>query len=113
MRKGRTSLWTVSILTLISLAMVLPGIAIAGESDIAAGKKIYSNSGCIACHTINSVGGKLGPDLTHIGSKENSAWLEEQVKDPKAHFPNSVMPAFKRMSKKELDQLVDYLDSLK
>ncbi|MEJ2255325.1 MAG: cytochrome c [Nitrospirota bacterium] len=89
-------------------------LASSGESEaVAEGKRVFEKWSCSACHTINGVGGHVGPDLTHIGSKKSEAWLKKQIRDPRAHFAQSVMPAFPDMTKKELDSLVQYLLSLK
>jgi mono/diheme cytochrome c family protein len=50
---------------------------------------------CLTCHTIGSRGGKVGPDLTYVGSWGiDQAFLEEWIK--KASGPNA-MPHDKRM----------------
>lgn len=35
--------------------------------NAADGRKIFEQTGCIACHTVNNVGGKIGPDLSVVG----------------------------------------------
>lgn len=39
-----------------------------------AGKEIFVNKGCVSCHTLGSVGGKIGPDLTRVG-----AWVSDEA----------------------------------
>jgi putative heme-binding domain-containing protein len=34
--------------------------------DAAEGRKVFEQSGCIACHGVNQVGGKIGPDLSAL-----------------------------------------------
>ena len=34
--------------------------------DATEGRKVFEQSGCIACHQVNNVGGKIGPDLSAI-----------------------------------------------
>jgi len=85
---------------------------------IAAGKKVFeaSSSGCGNCHAINGKGGSSGPDLSNVGgeSKHTAAWLKVAVTDPKAHDPNSSMPAYAdKIKGKDLTNLVAYLGSLK
>lgn len=43
------------------------GVGISAEAS-QAGKEIFTSRGCVACHTIGSVGGNVGPDLTKVGS---------------------------------------------
>ncbi|MHB1664661.1 MAG: c-type cytochrome [bacterium] len=95
------------------------------------GKRLFVTEACITCHKINSghknfnltyisqmhtisqQGGSLGPDLTHIGSQWNLAWIKEQIINPAAHFRNNTMPSYRTMSKQKLDNLSEYLESLK
>lgn len=87
--------------------------AAAVSAPEAEGKKVYEKWGCSSCHKMGGVGGTVGPDLTHIGSKKDSAWLKKQIVDPQAHFANSIMPPFSTIPEKDLDLLVQYLFSLK
>jgi putative heme-binding domain-containing protein len=34
--------------------------------DAAEGRKVFEQSGCMACHAVNNVGGKIGPDLSAL-----------------------------------------------
>lgn len=83
---------------------------------IAAGKKVYEANGCKSCHAIAGDGGMTGPELTKIAAdpKHDAKWLETAVVNPKAHNPNSAMPAYEDTIKgKDLKGLVAYLGSLK
>lgn len=117
--KGTLRVWVISVMALFIVsvfALWTLGAASADEDTqaaIEAGKKVFEREGCSACHSINGQGGHIGPDLTHVGSKKDEAWLRKQVDDPKAHFPNSIMPAFSQLSEKDLENLVEYLNSLK
>ena len=83
---------------------------------IAAGKKVYEAQGCAGCHAIAGAGGMSGPELTKVGAdpKHTTKWLTEAVVSPKAHNPNSAMPAYDdKVKGKDLTNLVAYLGSLK
>jgi cbb3-type cytochrome oxidase cytochrome c subunit len=57
-----------------------------------------------------------GPDLAKVGADPNHTveWLAEHIRNPKAHKPESRMPAFAgRISDDELKPLTEYLASLK
>lgn len=77
------------------------------------GEAVYMSQGCSSCHKMNGVGGSVGPDLTHVGSRKNSEWIRAQIKDPKSHNPNSIMPSFARLPEKDLEELANYLAGLK
>lgn len=95
-----------------------------GESDaIAAGRDVFSASGCIRCHTIRGVGGPedaIGPDLTHLASRETLAagalpntrgHLGGWILDPQTIKPGARMPPT-RLGSEDLQALLDYLETL-
>lgn len=56
--------------------------------DPAAGEKIYSGKGgCTACHMVRGSGGRLGPDLTYIGSMRTPEHLKQSLLDPQVVVP--------------------------
>lgn len=77
------------------------------------GETVFKSEGCPACHRIGGIGGEIGPDLTNVGARRDREWIEKQIKDPKSHNPNSIMPAFARLSEKDLEALVNYLSGLR
>jgi nitric oxide reductase subunit C len=82
-------------------------------TSVTPGEAIYKAQGCSACHTIAGVGGKVGPDLSEVGKKRDKEWIEAQLKDPKSHNPQSIMPSFSRLSDKDIDDLARYLAGLR
>jgi cytochrome c oxidase subunit 2 len=92
--------------------------AFAGE-----GEQIFLSSGCGGCHTVRGTpaDGKIGPDLTHVGSRQSlgagilpnttesfAKWISRH----KTIKPESLMPPFGIFSEKELQSLSLYLNSL-
>ena len=84
---------------------------------------VYGSLACVNCHTIRGTDslGKFGPDLTHlmdrqtIGSgvlRNNPQNLRTWVNDPQDPKPGCFMPSMK-LTDKELDQVVAYLQQLK
>jgi cytochrome c oxidase subunit II len=78
---------------------------------------------CVTCHTIRGTqaGSRVGPDLTHIGSRQTIAagtlpntreHLIEWVRDPQSIKPGTRMPA-NRLSDDDLREVVAYLESLR
>ena len=87
------------------------------------GQQIYFGSACIYCHTIKgtSSAGKIGPDLTHLGSRSYLAAgtldnttgnLAGWISNPQSVKPGNKMPAI-YMSPEDLHALIAYLESLK
>src|SRR5262245_56257264 len=64
------------------------GLEEKAHGDAAAGKLVYENKGgCAACHVIGNRGGSLGPDLTSIGWRRGSKYLDESLVSPEADLP--------------------------
>ena len=114
-------------------------VAIVAFSDQAlTGRDIYVQEGCFYCHTqqVRSVVtdvnlGKvsepgtaiafgtdnygfqrIGPDLTHVGSREptnDAAWLENFLTAPRTVREGSLQPSYAYLSEADMDALVQYL----
>jgi cytochrome c oxidase subunit II len=92
-------------------------------ADAAEGKAVFESLSCVNCHAVQGTTaiGKFGPDLTHLMSRreigsgvvENTHKnLRDWVNDPQAIKPGCLMPSFK-LTDRELDQVVAYLETLK
>jgi putative heme-binding domain-containing protein len=55
--------------------------------DAAAGRLVYQQQGCAACHSIDGKGGYLGPDLSDIGAKRAVRHLRQSLLEPNADLP--------------------------
>ncbi len=88
-------------------------ITIGGCEMNSRGAQLFRNGRCQECHTINGKGGSAGPNLTAVGSRRSREYIIEQIKNPKSHNPNSEMPSFDSLPEKDINDLADYLSSLK
>jgi len=70
------------------------------------------NSGCHGCHTVGKLGTPIGPDLSHLGSKYPSDYLERWLRDPLAVRPNAHMPQLE-LAEDQVLALAAYLSSLR
>ncbi len=77
-----------------------------------AGRAYFTQAGCASCHKIGDAGSAVGPDLTLIGFRHSSEWLDLFIKDPQAWKKNTLMPN-KRLSDSARTAIVDYLKELK
>ena len=77
------------------------------------GEELFKSLGCPACHSIGGIGGKVGPDLTRVGSSRTREWIEEQIENPKSHDPNSIMPGFASVPENDREDIADYLSGLR
>lgn len=87
------------------------------------GMTTFTQLGCIACHTIDGTvaQGKVGPNLTHIGSRKtiaagtldmNSVNLRAWITDPQSIKPGNDMPKL-AMTSEQVEALMAMLQSLK
>ena len=54
-----------------------------GPGNPANGEKAFrERSGCVACHWVLDRGGRLGPELTRIGSTRSRTFLAAKIRDP-------------------------------
>lgn len=60
-------------------------LVLAGRGNAERGKELFANaekSLCAKCHRVNDQGGKIGPDLTDIGSRFSRIYLIESILEP-------------------------------
>ncbi len=92
-------------------------------ASVAAGRQVFERTACVNCHTVGgTIGdGRFAPDLTHLMSRDTIGAgamkntrdnLRAWVKAPDQFKPGVRMPAM-NLSDAEMDQLADYLASLK
>jgi cytochrome c oxidase subunit 2 len=92
------------------------------SSNVSAGRAVFESLACVNCHVIKGTRavGKFGPDLTHFASRSTVAagvmtntpeHLRAWINDPQEVKPGCLMPSMK-LSGKQLDQLVSYLETL-
>ncbi len=58
------------------------------EGEVAAGKALFfdleGTANCAKCHTVKGEGGKVGPDLSLVGTSRTKEFLLESILNPKA-----------------------------
>jgi cytochrome c oxidase subunit 2 len=87
------------------------------------GEQVFLNEACASCHTIRgtSAKGRIGPDLTHVGSRttlaalaipNRRADLSRWIRDPQHVKPGNQMPGL-NLSRSDFNAVVDYVEGLK
>ncbi|HXX33909.1 MAG TPA: cytochrome b N-terminal domain-containing protein [Thermodesulfobacteriota bacterium] len=77
------------------------------------GAQLVASLGCTACHRVNGQGGVIGPEFTSaLLEGKSRQWLNTQIRNPKAHFPNSIMPAFTSATDQQVNDIVDFLSAI-
>ncbi len=96
-----------------TLAEQMAGLYTAEEfANLEDGEKLFLRYNCWICHTIRGKGGKLGPDLSKVGTRRKPDWMIKHFKDPRSLKQKSFMPQF-NLTAEQMDKLVVYLQSLK
>jgi cytochrome c oxidase subunit 2 len=96
--------------------------AVSPTADTRTGAQLYARLGCPVCHALNqpSANGKVGPDLTHFGSRQliaggvlsnTPAHLTRWLNNPDAVKPGTRMPNYP-LTDTEVASLTRYLEGL-
>jgi cytochrome c2 len=92
------------------LAAKIAAAAAEPAGDPANGKKLFGESRCITCHTLEGKGNGSAPELSKIASAVTPGWLLAFVREPSAFHPRTRMPTY-HWSEQESRDLVAYLES--
>jgi cytochrome c oxidase subunit 2 len=95
-----------------------------GTPFLREGGRLFQATGCGACHTVRGTEakGRIGPDLTHVGSRRtiaagvfpnNQGTLAGWIADNQHLKPANRMPSFNVFTGRQLRALAAYLESLK
>ena len=91
---------------------IRPAVRRAGgreEHEFKAGRMVFTESGCLACHKIGDIGNPgPGQNLTHVGARLSPRELEEVLVAPR-----EPMPSFKHLPARKLHDLVRFLSLLR
>lgn len=81
------------------------------QANIQQGFSLFSRY-CIRCHTVNNVGGKIGPviKISNSDSVNRQNFLLDFILDAPAYSKETKMPAFKKLlSRENAVSIIDYL----
>lgn len=89
----------------------------------AQGRAAFLRNGCGACHAVRGTAaiGRVGPDLTHVGSRlelaagalpNDTRAMERWIGHPHATKPDALMPRFDMLAPAEIRAIATWLDGL-
>jgi mono/diheme cytochrome c family protein len=89
----------------------------APTGDAAAGKAVFTSSGCTACHTLKAANatGTVGPDLNKTLPDKDAAFIHTSIVDPNAYiapgYSKGIMPENfgTQLSAKQINDLVAFV----
>lgn len=80
------------------------------EDPVAVGERLISERACTACHKLDSVDGKVAPDLSFEGLVRSNDWLMQHFINPRTVVSDSIMPTF-RWDHSDFEAMTAYLES--
>lgn len=86
-----------------------------GDNKARSGFKLFREY-CLRCHTINAIGGSLGPELNspnNVLEYWNKDKLKSFIKNPNAFRANSKMPMVAEIKDKDIDLILEYFEAMK
>ena len=85
----------------------------AGEESLLVqeGRDVYQEINCSYCHSINGIGGNIGPDLGRVGEDLTEDQLIAYLQNPHAMVPKTLHPKL-LFTGEELQALITYLSTL-
>lgn len=90
-----------------------PGGPALDAALVSRGKAKFGEVGCTNCHAVGGEGGKVGPDLAHVGEEHPDVqFYLDLLKDP-AKLGKQGMPSFAHLAADDLRALAEYLRSLR
>jgi len=85
---------TAGYLSRMQRALSTAEILAANPSPVDAGRALFADYDCYACHRIGDRGRFVGPDLTWVGIRKPPAWEKLWLRDPPGFKPDTFMPDF-------------------
>ncbi len=83
------------------------------------GRKLYDRFGCVACHSIGTMGGWFGPRLDGVGGRHSRSYIVAHITNAQAHTKElaadvenpSLMPRF-NITPDQVEKITDFLMTL-
>ena len=86
-------------------------VTLMGDDQRQYGRSLVADIGCQGCHQIGNDGGRFGPSLNNVVSRQGEDFVHSKLEDPGFDTNNSRMPNFD-LSNEEISAIVAYLTTL-
>lgn len=90
-----------------------PAASSSASSPSSAGRQFYEAQNCDYCHKIAGKGGAVGPDLTDVGSRLSRDRLVQLIQSLKSGKNDKMPPLPPETTDQQINDLVDFLTTLK
>lgn len=90
-----------------------PGGGALDAALVSRGKAKFGEVGCTNCHAVGGEGGKVGPDLTHVGEEHPDVQFYLGLLNDPTKLGKQGMPSFAHLAADDLRALAEYLRSLR
>jgi mono/diheme cytochrome c family protein len=97
----------------MALAVLLACPGSGAQAQGPQGAELAGRLGCLACHSLQGHGGKLGAPLDGVGSRLTPRELGVAIAYPRQRHPRAKMPSYAYLPPVEQSALANYLESLK
>ncbi|HEY83518.1 MAG TPA: c-type cytochrome [Chloroflexi bacterium] len=93
---------------------VEPADTLIGGVEKQVGLQLLQVSGCLGCHHYKGKGGRVGPELSDVGSRRDVDFIRESIINPSAVVAEDYRDLMaqdyaERISEADLDMLIDFL----
>lgn len=83
------------------------------QGDPVKGKASYGRRGCSSCHSIERIGGAVGPDLTQATLRRTEEWLLSWLRDPPSLLKGTDMPKVPWTTDDEIYDVIAFLKTFR
>ncbi len=111
--------WIAVAAVVAGVGAAVPVFAQSEKKEVAQGEKVFNSQSCHMCHSIAGKGNKMHP-LDGVGSKLSAEQIRMWIRDAKGMAAKEKvemkppMPEFgSKLTKQQIDDLADYLETLK
>lgn len=91
------------------LDLLKDGAAMRPAPEDTVGVRLVLREGCVGCHQLDGVGGRVGPSLDGVGGRRSARWIVDYLPDPAAIDPQAEMRSYPDLGLEDRNAIADYL----